>query len=143
MIYLFHLKKYRRFVYMKGNYNRQDAILCHEDDRHLFNRIAKGNPEAKILVLKVNVGDVILLPAEQIIKRWRIISEENGTLYLGYCQDYHSQSTGGLMYPYKPKLRPRLIYVVEKSKQEGNSFSLRRIRRETATEKQTAPIVLN
>ena len=74
---------------------------------------------------------------------WRIISEENGTLYLGYCQDYHSQSTGGLMYPYKPKLRPRLIYVVEKSKQEGNSFSLRRIRRETATEKQTAPIVLN
>lgn len=132
---------------MKGNYNRQDAILCHEDDRHLFNRIAKGNPEAKILVLKVNVGDVILLPAKQIIKRWRIISEENGTLYLGYCQDYHSQSTGGLMYPYKPKLCPRLIYVVEKSKQGENSFSLRRIRREIATEiinnQQTAPIVLN
>lgn len=119
---------------MKGNYNRQSAILCHEGDRHLFNRIAKGNPNARILVLKVNVGDVILLPAEQIIRRWRIISEEDGALYLGYCQDYHSQSTGGLMYPYKPKLRPRLIYLVEKGKQGENSFSLRRIRRETATE---------
>ena len=132
---------------MKGNYNRQDAILCHEDDRHLFNRITKGNPEAKIFVLKVNVGDLIFLPAEQIIKRWKIISEEDGTLYLGYCQEYYSKSVGGLLYPYKPKLRPRAIYVVEKSKQGENSFSLRRIHRETAKEiinnQQTSPIVLN
>lgn len=119
---------------MKGNYSRQRAIPCHEDDSHFFYRIAKGKPDARIMVLKVDVGDVILLPAEQIIKRWKIISEEDSALYLGYCQDYHLQSTGGLMYPYKPKLRPRLIYVVEKGKQGENSFSLRRIRRETATE---------
>lgn len=132
---------------MKGNYNRQYAILCYEDDKYLFNRIAKSNPEAKILILKVNVGDVIFLPKGQIIKRWRIISEENGTLYLGYCQAYNSQSTGGLMYPYKPKLRSRIIYVVEKSKQGGNSFVIRRIRREIATKiinnQQTSPIILN
>lgn len=132
---------------MKGNYNRQYAILCYEDDKYLFNRIAKSNPEAKILILKVNVGDVIFLPEGQIIKRWRIISEENGTLYLGYCQAYNSQSTGGLMYPYKPKLRSRIIYVVEKSKQGGNSFVIRRIRREIATKiinnQQTSPIILN
>lgn len=46
-------------------------------------------------------------------KSWRIISEENGTLYLGYCQDYHLQSTGGLMYPYKfCKLRLKKVKLL-------------------------------
>lgn len=127
---------------MKGIYNRQEAILCDEHDKHLFHRITKDNPEAEIMVLQINIGDIILLPAGQIIKKWKIVSDEDGSLYLGFCKDYHSQTTVGLLYPYKPKKRPRLIYIVE------DYLRLRRIKcREEASriidEQKIIPIVLN